>query len=99
MQFAGMQYSAAGDPKRALEIFRRQVSEMEGPGAKGYQFGANRQIASIYLQMGDVAQAEAYLRRNMALIEEARTSGFRAGARPMPASGRPGKRSSSPIAP
>ena len=76
MQFAGLQYSAAGDPKRALEIFVRQGREMDGPGAKGYQFDSNRQIASIYLQMGDVDQAEAYLRRNMALIVEARTSGM-----------------------
>jgi CHAT domain-containing protein len=76
MQFVGLQFSAAGDPKRALEIFLRQGKEMDGPGAKGYQFDANRQIAAIHLQMGDVAQAEAYLRRNMALIVEARTSGL-----------------------
>jgi CHAT domain-containing protein len=76
MQFAGLQYSAAGDPKRALEIFARQGREMDAPGAKGYQFDSNRQLASIHLQMGDVAQAEAYLRRNMALIVEARTSGL-----------------------
>jgi CHAT domain-containing protein len=76
MQFAGLQYSAAGDPKRALDIFVRQGREMDGPGAKGYQFDSNRQIASIYLQMGDVGQAEAYLRRNTALIVEARTSGL-----------------------
>ena len=59
MQFAGLQYSAAGDPKRALEIFARQGREMDGPGAKGYQFDSNRQLAAIYLQMGDIAQAEA----------------------------------------
>jgi CHAT domain-containing protein len=76
MQFAGLQYSAAGDPKRALEIFARQGRETDAPGAKGYQFDSNRQLASIYLQMGDVAQAESYLRRNMALIVEARTSGL-----------------------
>ena len=75
-QFAGLQYSAMGDPKRALEIFTRQGREMDGPGAKGYQFDSNRQLASIYLQMGDLGQAEAYLRRNMTLIVEARTSGL-----------------------
>lgn len=76
MQFAGLQYSAAGDPKRALEIFVRQGREMDGRGTKGYQFDSNRQVASIHLQMGDVAQAEAYLRKNVALIVEARTSGL-----------------------
>lgn len=76
MQFAGLQYSAAGDPKRALEIFARQGRETNVPGSKGYMFDSNRQLASIYLQMGDVAQAEAYLSRSMALIVEARTSGL-----------------------
>jgi CHAT domain-containing protein len=76
MQFAALQYSAAGDPKRALEIFVRQGREMDGVGTKGYQFDSNRQVALIHLQMGDLAQAEAYLRRNLALIVEARTSGL-----------------------
>ena len=66
----GRSQACAGDFRCA------RAREMDGPGAKGYQFDSNRQIASIYLQMGDVAQAEAYLRRNMALIVEARTSGL-----------------------
>src|SRR5205807_566086 len=54
-----------------LNIDRRDL-----PGAKGYMFDANRQIAAIYIQMGDIAQADAYLRRNVALLQEARTSGL-----------------------
>jgi CHAT domain-containing protein len=77
IQLAALQYSGAGDPKKALELFQRQNKEIgTQAGSKGYQFGANRSIASFLMQMGDIAQAEAYLRRNDALIKEARTSGL-----------------------
>ncbi len=75
-QFAGLQYSAAGDPKRALEIFQRQLRDTNANGARGYMFGAQRQISSILIQMGDIAQAETYLHRSLSLIQEARTSGL-----------------------
>lgn len=77
MQLQSVQHSLAGDPKRALEIMQKLLRETAGaPGAKGYQFNANRAIASILLQMGVVAQAEAYLRRSLTAIQEARTSGL-----------------------
>ena len=77
IQLAGLQYASAGDPKKAFELFQRQLKEVGTQvGSKGYQFGANRQIAGFLMQMGDLAQAEAYLRRNDALIKEARTSGL-----------------------
>jgi CHAT domain-containing protein len=75
-QFAGLQYSAAGDPKRAFDVFSRQMRDTNAPGAKGFLFGAYRQLSGIQIQMGDVAQAEALLRRSLALIQEARTSGL-----------------------
>ena len=40
------------------------------------QFNANRSIAAILIQMGDIPQAEAYLRRSLTAIQEARTSGL-----------------------
>jgi len=77
IQLAALQYAGAGDPKKALDLFLRQNREIgTQAGSKGYQFGANRAIAGILIQMGDIAQAEAYLRRNDALIKEARTSGL-----------------------
>jgi len=77
MQFVALQYSAAGDPKKAFEVHQRQLRDVASrPGSQGYQFGANRQISAILIQMGDIAQAEAYQRRNLAAIQEARTSGF-----------------------
>ena len=77
MQLAALHYQNAGDPKKAFELYQRQLRDIAGqPGAKGYQFGANRQIAGLLIQMGDVAQADGYLRRNLQAIQEARTSGF-----------------------
>ena len=74
---AAQQYSAAGDPKKAFELYQRQLREVASQqGAKGYLFGANRAIAGILIQMGDIAQAEAYLRRSEPQIQEARTSGL-----------------------
>ncbi|MGY8664562.1 CHAT domain-containing tetratricopeptide repeat protein [Bradyrhizobium sp. UFLA05-109] len=77
LQLQSLQYALAGDPKRALEIMQRLLHEtINVPGAKGYQFNANRSVVSILLQMGDVAQAEAYLRRSLTAIQEPRTSGL-----------------------
>lgn len=76
LQLLSLQYAAAGDPKRALEVMQRLLRETaNAPGAKGYQISANRAVVNILVQMGDVAQAEAYLRKSMAAIQEARTSG------------------------
>lgn len=77
LQLLSLQYAAAGDPKRALEVMQRLLRETSNaPGAKGYQISANRAVASILIMMGDVAQAEAYLRKSSAAIQEARTSGL-----------------------
>ncbi len=77
MQLQSLQHSLAGDPKRSLEIMQRLLRESASmPGAKGLQFNTNRGIASVLIQMGDVAQAEAYMRRSLTAIQEARTSGL-----------------------
>lgn len=74
LQFLSQEYSATGDPQRGLEINRRQLAGANVAGAKGYALGANVKIAQILIQMGDIEQADAYIRRNDALIHEARTS-------------------------
>jgi CHAT domain-containing protein len=77
ISFAAQQYSAAGDPKKAFELYQRQLSEVSNQRrGRGYQFSANRAIAAILIQMGDIAQAEAYIRRNQPLLQEMRTSGL-----------------------
>ncbi len=75
-QLAANQYLLAGDPKGALEIYQRQTRDTNAKGAKGFLFGAYRHISQILLKMGDLAQAEEYLQRNLKLIQEARTSGL-----------------------
>jgi CHAT domain-containing protein len=77
MQLASVQYGAAGEPKKALEVLQRLSREVASrQGAKGLQFATNRQIIGIFVQMADIAQAEGYLRRSLAGIQEARTSGL-----------------------
>lgn len=73
-QFAARQYSAAGYPRRASAIFMQLVQDPSAP--QGFHFQAYRQIAGFLIQMGDVAQADAYLRRSLALLQTARTSGL-----------------------
>ena len=75
-QFLALQYYYQGDPKKALELYQQLLRETNVPGAKGYLFSGYRQVSGVLVQMGDVAQAETYLRRNQALIQEARTSGL-----------------------
>ncbi len=76
MMLAGLHYMASGDLKKALELAQRQLREIAAqPGGKGYLFGVNRQVTALLLQMGDIAQADTYVRRNEVVIQEARTSG------------------------
>ena len=75
-QFAGLQYAAAGNLRQALAIFTKQTRDNNVDGAKGYLFEAYKNISAILVQMGDLAEAEAFLRRSTALIVEARTSGL-----------------------
>lgn len=73
---AAQQHSAAGDPKKALELYQRLLRETSNQrGARGFLFGANRAMAGNLIQLGDIGQAEAYLRRSQPLLHEGRTSG------------------------
>jgi CHAT domain-containing protein len=77
LQVAAVQYTLAGDLKKARETLQVQLHELLNlRGAKGYQFVANRLSGSISIQMGDIPQAEAYLNRSLSAIKEARTSGL-----------------------
>jgi CHAT domain-containing protein len=75
-QLLALNYFYAGDLKQSLDIYLRMLRETDVHGAKGYAFSTNRQISNVLAQMGDVPQAEAYLRRSLALIQQARTSGL-----------------------
>lgn len=76
VQLVAVQYGSAGDPKKALETYQRLLRDTANtPGAKGFVHTANRSIANSLIQMGDIVQAEGYMRRSRPAIEEARTSG------------------------
>jgi tetratricopeptide (TPR) repeat protein len=74
-QFNAIQKLALGDIKGALQIAQFMITDANRPGQKGYLFNAQRMAANILVQMGDIPQAEGYLRRSTALLLEARTSG------------------------
>jgi CHAT domain-containing protein len=86
--FIGSQKRALGDIKGALQLNRTMVSEADRPGTRGYLFGALQSAAKIMIDMGDIPQAEGYLRRNVALLTEARTSGLPGWRTNYPSKGR-----------
>jgi CHAT domain-containing protein len=75
-QFISMQKLALGDIKGALQVALFTVTDANRPGQKGYLFNAQRMVAYILVQMGDIPQAEGYLRKSTAMLQEARTSGL-----------------------
>ena len=74
-QFLSIQKRTIGDIKGALQISQFMITDANRPGQKGYLFNAQRTVANLLVQMGDIPQAEGYLRKSLALLQEARTSG------------------------
>src|ERR1700738_5101738 len=75
-QFISLQKIELGDIKGALQMAQFMITDATRPGQKGYLFSAQRMAAYILVQMGDIPQAEGYMRRSIALLQEARTSGL-----------------------
>jgi hypothetical protein len=75
-QFIALQKQALGDIKAALTISQSMITDSNRAARMGYIFNADRVVATILVQMGDIPQAEGYMRRSIALIREARTSGL-----------------------
>ena len=72
-QGLAVQYSAAGDPRKALEVSLQTVREIGSQRrGRGWLFNTYKRISDIYLQLGDFSQAENYVTRTQALIQEAR---------------------------
>ena len=72
-QFVGAQYRAVGDPKKALQIYREQANAVNLPGAKGRLFEIYVNILDVLVMLGDLNQAESYVRKGQMLMSEART--------------------------
>ena len=71
-QGLALQYSWIGDPKKALAVLLQFARETNVKGSKGFAFNANRHITDTYILLGDFNQAEAFVRRNQALLQEAK---------------------------
>jgi CHAT domain-containing protein/tetratricopeptide (TPR) repeat protein len=66
-------YLSMGDPKNALEVFLSIAQTAKGPELKGFLFNTYRHITGLYSLFGRFDEAEAYLRKAEALLEEARS--------------------------
>ena len=74
-QLLVIQYSSAGNVTKALALLNAfETDANTRPGGKGPLFATYSSTVKLLLMKGDIAQAEAYLRRSVALIEEARSS-------------------------
>jgi CHAT domain-containing protein len=68
------QYKATGNPKDAIAILQVQVNEGAVPGRRGTIIASLRFIAQILVSIGDINQANAYVNRAVAMVQEARGS-------------------------
>jgi CHAT domain-containing protein len=68
-----VQYRLMGEPKKALEVLQATARESTQGQAQGWLFSTYRNIADQYIALGDLNQAEIYVRRNQALLREARS--------------------------
>jgi CHAT domain-containing protein len=73
-QFVGIAYMALGDPKQAISAWQPVVRDGDAPGNRGALINASRGIAQALVSMGDVSQADAYGRRVLQRVQEARGS-------------------------
>ena len=73
-QFVGLQYVALGDPKQAVTTWDAIVRTGDAPGNRGALISAASGIANAMVSMGDVSQADAYARRVVSRVQEARGS-------------------------
>ena len=74
-QFLASQLWTAGEAKKALQVTFAHIREADRQGPeRAHLFGFQRATALMLIQTGDLAQAENYVRRNQALLQEVRSS-------------------------
>jgi CHAT domain-containing protein len=73
--FLANQFWQLGEPKKALQVLEPWAKEadVQGP-ARGHLPAVYRGMSLMYLQLGDLRQAETYAQRTAAIFEELRTS-------------------------
>jgi CHAT domain-containing protein len=65
-------YRNAGQPQKCVQEFKAFEGLVGGPGSRGRPFGIYKNLGICLIQVGDFAQAEAYLGKARARIREAR---------------------------
>jgi CHAT domain-containing protein len=73
-QGLAQKYLALGDPKKAVEVLSTTVAGADQQGNRGAMINASRTIAQTYVAVGDVNRADAFARRVVARVQEARGS-------------------------
>jgi CHAT domain-containing protein len=66
-----LQHLLAGEPKLALDAYLKMVEASEQSSNKGFLFVAYRQVSNIYLLLGDLNRAQAYVQKNEMLLQSA----------------------------
>ena len=66
-----LQHLLAGEPKSALDVYLKMADASEHSNNKGFLFIAYRQISNIYLMLGDLDRAQAYVQKSESLWKNA----------------------------
>jgi CHAT domain-containing protein len=72
--FLSNQYGAIGNYRRVIEINQELVRDFEKTNRRGAIFSPYLRIIGAYLNLGDLAQAEVYVKKSQALLKEVRSS-------------------------
>jgi CHAT domain-containing protein len=72
-QVVGFQYNWSGENKKALDEFLELARESEAGPNRNYRFSAYRWISFLSIGLGDLDQAERYLRKSETLLVEAQS--------------------------
>ncbi len=72
--FLSGQYRTLGEIKKSIAIEQTMAAKLDKiPRTKGRFFGINLRIALAYLLIGEINQAETYIKKNQALLNESKS--------------------------
>ena len=74
-QFIATQYLEIGDYDDALEVFLEIERTVRGPQSAGRLANTYWHLVDLYISLGDLARAEAYVQKGQVLLQQIRNSG------------------------
>lgn len=69
-----LQYKLRGEFTEAIKLYKDIIKEGNQPGSKGTLISSARNIAQVFISIGDVNQADSFVKNTLTLVQEARTS-------------------------